>query len=546
MPLATSNITRPKTSVTDYNNQFMKNNPQYGYNGNTDPTSLGSGLLSKVKPVSSVASVPNTSSLGALNKNIPGVGNTGYAPNNGLAVSDPVQNVSTSPSMTNTSASAGVPGYWQNALSAQRAIATGQGNPAVNKAVTSLQGQTTINPALTDISGLQGIAANQTPDVIKAKEDYARFSKASPYMLSDVRGNPNVAADVSVGRGAVLGANLAAEQQALASNVANALTGQGQQITAGQAAGNLGLTGQAQQITAANEAGGLGLTGQGQQISALGNITNATAPTQIPYGVQYGTPEQLMAGNAAGGGGALNPINNVQSLAQQVINGQISPSQAYAMGGSVQNWQGLLNSEIQKQKPGFNTAQAEGNYSARQSNTQTQGTAPIQAGASGFGQATQDTNNLKLQVNNVESLGNLLVSTGAGQNINPLQFAPANQLVNDFKTSLSTEGQIRFNSSLAAFAGVASQLLANSSGQIPTDVSNNIAKIANGTITMGALRGLVDQARLEGHTKLGNQVSQLIDYQSQLNGGQPKNLPGTMSANGQNYVLSQDGTYNPI
>lgn len=74
---------------------------------------------------------------------------------------------------------------------------------------------------------------------------------------------------------------------------------------------------------------------------------------------------QSQGGN---GNGALNPLNNVASIAQQVINGQISPSQAYSMGGTVANWQGLLNQELAKQSGGsFDQSAAQAKYDANQS-----------------------------------------------------------------------------------------------------------------------------------------------------------------------------------
>lgn len=428
-------------------------------------------------------------------------------------------------------------GLFGQAVGTQFGIAQ-NGNPQ-SPSQGTLQGiaNTGSQDATQAYGGLYGIATNGSPQFQQASNNV----KGLQLTQNEIASNPNLAAEVASGRGQALTGEINAAQ----TSVQNALAQQAQQITAGNDAGSLANTNTANQISAANDAGNLGLTNQSQQITAANNTGTLTAPQLGQYGQGYYNP---LTGQSAGGnsGGALNPINNVQSLAQQVISGQISPSQAYAMGGSVANFPGLLNQAINGINPNFNTGSAQARYDANQSNRTLQGTAPVSAGAQGFGQATQDYNNVKLQVNNVDSLGNLLVQTGSGQNINPFQFAPANQALNTFQSSLSSEGQAQFKSSLAAFAGVASQLLANSSGQIPTDVSNNISKIADGTITMGALQSLVNQAKLEGSTKLGNQASQYIDYQSMLNGGPARNLPGTMSAQGKSYVLGSDGTYTPI
>lgn len=187
---------------------------------------------------------------------------------------------------------------------------TGSGNNAVNAATGYLQGQANgNNPAQSSINGLQGIAQNQTQGVIDAQKQYSDFAKASPFMSSDVRNNPNVAAEVSVGRGQALGQTLSAEQQALASNVSNALGAQGQQITAGNDAGSLALTGQGQQIGAATNAGTLGYNQQGQQIGALGTAGSISQPVAGPGGVLM-YPQNIgpagQGGNSAFGGGQAN------------------------------------------------------------------------------------------------------------------------------------------------------------------------------------------------------------------------------------------------
>ena len=149
------------------------------------------------------------------------------------------------------------------------------------------QQATNTTPAASSIGGLQGIAQNQTPAVTNAQNQYNQFAQSSPALLADVRNNPNVAAEISTGRGAQLGQILSGEQQALAQNVTNALAGQGQQITAGSQAGTLGLAGQQQQLGAGEAAANLGLTQQGQQIGALGGAAGASAPVTGPGGVLY-------------------------------------------------------------------------------------------------------------------------------------------------------------------------------------------------------------------------------------------------------------------
>lgn len=99
------------------------------------------------------------------------------------------------------------------------------------------------------------------------------------------------------------------------------------------------------------------LTGQGQQLSALGTAAGLAQPVQVPYGNQYINP---LTGESVGGqGGAVS--QNIPSLAQQVMNGQMSPSQAQDLLGNNIGLIGQLNQEILRVNPRFNFAQAEAN-----------------------------------------------------------------------------------------------------------------------------------------------------------------------------------------
>lgn len=187
------------------------------------------------------------------------------------------------------------PTQYQTSTKEQTAIGKGEGagNPSIYQ------------------QWLQGLTSKQTPEVEQAQKQYSDFAKASPMILSDVRNNPNVAAEVSVGRGQALGQTLSAEQQALAQGVTNALAGQ------------------SQQIGAAEQAGQLGLTQQGQQISALQNVGGLTKPEA--GAAFYGSPE---TGNVVGTGGVggtgNNLIDNAVSNAVGMIKSGASTSDAMA------------------------------------------------------------------------------------------------------------------------------------------------------------------------------------------------------------------------
>lgn len=102
------------------------------------------------------------------------------------------------------------------------------------------------------------------------------------------------------------------------------------------------------------------------------------------------TPEALRYGETAG---TLNPLNNLDSIAQQVISGQISPAQAKAMGGNISTWEGALNQAILKKNPNYNEATAQGAYDARQTSTGTQAMT-----VEGYKSALQQGQNLQTQL----------------------------------------------------------------------------------------------------------------------------------------------------
>ena len=194
--------------------------------------------------------------------------------------------------------SGGASGNVNTATTNLNNIANNQGNSAQSGTPAAQ-----VNDAT---KGLLNLETNPSPEVVKANADLANFQKQSPFLLSDVKNNPNVAAEVSVGRGQALGQTLTAENQALATAQQNALAEQGQQITAGNEAGTLANATQGQQITSNTNAGTLGVNQQNTQNSALTSAGNLSQPVTGPGGV-LGTPQSVGAfgsgSNTTFGGG---------------------------------------------------------------------------------------------------------------------------------------------------------------------------------------------------------------------------------------------------
>lgn len=252
---------------------------------------------------------------------------------------------------------------------------------------------------------------------------------------------------------------------------------------------------------------GVGIQQAGLQQTALGTAAGFAQPALGAFGQGYYNPLDPTGGAAGAAGGALNPINNVDAIAEQVINGQLSPAQAYSMGGNVPNWQTLLNTRITGRAPNFNVAQAQARYDATQQAGTIAGVTPTSVAANVYGDAYSTFNAMRGQVMNVDSLGDLLLDVARSGVINPTDLTIGNKTIADIKRNLSTAEQVKFDSALSAFSGAASQLLASGSGQIPTAVSENIAKIANGTLSLPALNAMVQQAKREGTVKLQTAAS---------------------------------------
>ena len=277
----------------------------------------------------------------------------------------------------------------------------------------------------------------------------------------------------------------------------------------------------AQQMDAAARAAGIatgqqqaqqqGFQGAGSTANTMGGIATGQQQAQQqglyqsagllrPDLGQYGQAQYSPIGGLLNGGGqgsdSLNPINNIQSIAQQVINGQISPEQAYAMGGSVPNFQGALNAAIQQAKPGFNAASASGQFAANQANTQTRGVTPTNAAASLYGQTYPEVAQIQQTTANIDQFGNLLLSNM--KDLNPTQFAAGNQLIKDFRSALTSPQQAQFDTTFVQLKAQIASLLQSGGAQIPTQVTSDSNSIINGTAPIKTLQDTIDRIKAEG------------------------------------------------
>lgn len=278
---------------------------------------------------------------------------------------------------------------------------------------------------------------------------------------------------------------------------------------------------------------------QGQRLADL--ATNAQNAATQAFGLQYGTPAEAAVDSGANGGtgSSLNPVNNISFIAQQVISGALSPSQAYAMGGNVANFQGALDAEIQKQSPGANTATLQGQYDAKQSNTTTAGTAPTSAAASLYTQTYPQLAQLKTTTANIDQFGNLLLGTMVakdGTTINPSDSKYANDTISQVRNQLSSPQQAQFDTTFAQLKAQIANLLSTGGAQIPTQTSNDANAIINGTAPIGTLSATLQRIATEGNILTQNLQGQLNSAGSVI-GAPAQSTSGTTSS-GLTYTIT--------
>jgi hypothetical protein len=184
-------------------------------------------------------------------------------------------------------------------------------------------------------------------------------------------------------------------------------------------------------------------TGQGfstpQQLADFVNQEQPGANTTGSNVFQYLQANGNGSSNIAGGNSSLNPLSNVGSVAQQVVNGTLGYSDALAAGGSVANYANVLQQAITAIQPGFNFNTAQGTAAAQQGNANTQSTQ-----IATYQSAQQQGQNLSSQLNNLLStykinpndlnIANELLQTVGGQTSNA-QYQQFLNYINDIAST---------------------------------------------------------------------------------------------------------------
>ncbi len=266
----------------------------------------------------------------------------------------------------------------------------------------------------------------------------------------------------------------------------------------------------------------------GQQMQGLGTNINALQALQ---GVQQAgvlgaaglTPEALRYGGTAGG--ALNPLNNLESITQQVLSGQISPAQAKAMGSTIPTWNGALNQALITKDPNYNEGTTQAKFDANQANIQTGGVAPVTAANTVYQKANSEYQDLKQSVQNVHSFGTLLTSgmvAKDGTAINPSSIKWGNMALSEVRNQISDSQQAQFDSTYAALKSKISGLLSVGGNEIPTQITKDANSILSGQAPLKTIADTLKRIKSEGDILLRTQAQKVNTALSQVQGTSSK------------------------
>ena len=300
--------------------------PSPAPNGGMTPVPTGGGYT---QPTTQPAQVPAQSANTSGMKPYTGTGSYQTINGQNYSVPTPTQSTGTVAG-ANTGSNTGIGSMYGTAQQGLTNYGTGSGNQNVNTAIGTSQGvannQGTYAPQIgTAIGTLGNISQNQTPAVTQAEKQYTDFASQSPWQVAGMQNNPNMLANIATGNAANMSAAAAQEQSALGQNVANQLTGQGQQIGAAQDVSQQGQSAQGQMLSATGQAGRLAQGQQNQQNTALSGVAG---PISGPGGYLYspqnnvGTPSsQATNVGTAGTVGAIAANNPAYSAAYTALNG---------------------------------------------------------------------------------------------------------------------------------------------------------------------------------------------------------------------------------
>lgn len=311
---------------------------------------------------------------------------------------------------------------------------------------------------------------------------------------------------VGSGNAAIASQSASARMSALSAAQQAALQGTGQQLTA-------------QQQTAAAQQAALGgaNTQQAQQMSGLGAAAGLAAPSTAPYGQTVFNP---LTGQYGGGQGNLDPQTQAPSLAQRVLNGQMTYDQAIASMAYAGNaGRTFLDNAITQ--AGGNPLSLQASGAAQQSNIQQAGTAGTDIARSGLAQTTQDyvamTSASQFAHDQARAVTDILDKTG----LNNVSSTDYNKAVNNLKGRFSSTDFVALNAALRE-AQIAYTNLLSSAGGTPTGNEENAIATLNINQSSAAINSSIVQLENAVARRLQAVNAARQTYEQNLGGSQPQ------------------------
>jgi hypothetical protein len=254
---------------------------------------------------------------------------------------------------------------------------------------------------------------------------------------------------------------------------------------------------------------------------------SAQSPVSVPYGTQYINPVsgKSALGNSGQGVNVIAPGSQLypamQQYAQARATGQESLIPSSISGNPALNAQ--VTAMAQQSNPNYNYNSAAGQAAATQSNTQTAGTASVDANNSIYQKALADSATIGQQLGNVDQLGNLLLSTAQGGGINPYDSKFANQSLAAIRGQLSGSAQANFDSTMATLKSKIGTLLNAGGGAVTDNVRNQAQKVIDDSLSINALPALLKQIQAEGAIVSKNQQDVAAKAYQNLQGNKNTN-----------------------
>lgn len=254
------------------------------------------------------------------------------------------------------------------------------------------------------------------------------------------------------------------------------------------------------------------LTEQGQQITALDSAAGYAQPVQVAPGSTLSSP--LTGETVAGGlGGYVN-----YSTAQQVM-GLISqyPDAQYTYDQNKtpqENLQAFQSTALQN-SPTYQKS----TYGAPGATSVAGGTV-TQTAQAGYTQAYQQYQNMNTQLTNADGQADLLLQAVKSSGINSSDARFANKTINEIRRQLSSSDLQVFDSALKETQAAYGQLLVSGGGTTPTGATEAYNTILNPNSSLAAFEAAINQLRRAGQTKVNAQGTQVNTYLQQLNSAQ--------------------------